>query len=96
MVPDQSGLKSIFPAFLKPRRSKLESFNVQTANAVDQAVSEGTHHTAWLCIVVVYIRKTQFSRDEAYFSVSYEMNDRTKISQHVFERIMIRFSGKPL
>ena len=76
---------------MKPRRPKLESFNVQTANAIDQAVSEGTHHTAWLRIVVVYIRKTQFSRDEAHF-----MNDRKKLSQHVFERIMIRFSGKPL
>ena len=59
-------------------------------------MSEGTHHTAWLRIVVVYIRKTQFSRDEAHFSVSYEINDRKKLSQHVFERIMIRFSGKPL
>ena len=75
-------------------RPKLEGFNVQTANAVDKAVSEGTHQTAWLCIVVVYIRKTQFSRDEAHFSVSYEMNDRKKLSQHVFERIMIRFSSE--
>ena len=95
-VPDQNGLKSTFPAFLKPRRPKLESFNVQTANAVDQAVSEGTHQTAWLRIVVVYIIKTQFSRDEAHFSVSYEMNDRKNLSQHVFERIMIQFFGKPL
>ena len=59
-------------------------------------MSEGPHQTAWLRIVVVHIRKTQFSRDEAHFSVSYEMNDRKKLSQHVFERIMIRFSGKPL
>ena len=27
-------------------------------------------------VVVVYIRKTQFSRDKAQFSMSYEMNDR--------------------
>ena len=59
-------------------------------------MSEGTHHAPWLRIVVVYIRKTQFSRDEAHFSVSYEMNDRKKLSQHVFERIIIRFSGKPI
>ena len=58
-------------------------------------MSKGTHHTAWLRIVVVYIQKTQFSHDEAHFSVSYEMNDRKKLSQHVFERIMIWFSGKP-
>ena len=86
-VPDQNGLKSIFPAFLKHRRPKLESFNVLTANAVDQTVSEGTHQAAWLRIVVVNIRKTQFSRDEAHFSVSYEMNDGKKLSQHVFEEL---------
>ena len=59
-------------------------------------MSEGTHQAAWLRIVVVYIRKTQFSRDEAHFSVSYEMNDRKKLSQHVFGRIIILFSGKPI
>ena len=55
-------------------------------------MNEGTHQAAWLRIVVVYIRKLQFSRDEAHFSVSYEMNDRKKLSQHVFERIIIRIS----
>ena len=55
-------------------------------------MSEGTHQAAWLRIVVVYIRKTQFSRDEAHFSVSYEINDR----KHVFEIIIIRFSGSSL
>ena len=74
----------------------MESFNVLTAGAVEQAVSEGTHQAAWLHIVVVYIRKIQFSRDEAHFSVSNEMNDRKKLSQHVFERIIIWFSGKPI
>ena len=54
-------------------------------------MNEGTHQASWLRIVVVYIRKTQFSRDEAHFSVSYEMNDRKKLFQRVFENIMIRF-----
>ena len=54
-------------------------------------MNEGTHQASWLCIVVVFIRKTQFSRDEAHFSVSYEMNDRKKLFHRVFERIMIRF-----
>ena len=54
-------------------------------------MNEGTHQASWLRIVVVYIRKTQFSRDEAHFSVSYEMNDRKKLFHRVFERIMIRF-----
>ena len=40
--------------------------------------------------------KKKFSRDEAHSSVSYEMNDRNKLSQHVFERIIIRFSSKPI
>ena len=59
-------------------------------------MSEGTHQAAWLRIDVVYIGKTQFSRDEAHFPVSYEMNNRKKLSQHVFERIIIRVSGKPI
>ena len=54
-------------------------------------MNEVAHQTPRFCIVVVYIRKTQFSRDEAHFSVSYEMNDRKKLLQRVFERIMIRF-----
>ena len=59
-------------------------------------MSEGTYQATWLRIIVVYIRKTQFSRDEAHFSVSYEMNDRKKLFKHLFERIIIRFSGKPI
>ena len=54
-------------------------------------MNEGTHQASWLRIVVVYIRKTQFSRDKAHVSVSYEMYDRTKLFHRVFERIMIRF-----
>ena len=54
-------------------------------------MNEGTHQASWLRIVVVYIRKTQFSRDEAHFSVSYEMNDRKKLFHGVFERIIILF-----
>ena len=54
-------------------------------------MNEVAHQTARFCIVVVYIRKTQFSRDEAHFSVSYEMNDRKKLFQRMFERIMIPF-----
>ena len=57
-------------------------------------MNEGTHQASWLRIVVVYIRKTQFSRDEAHFSVSYEMNDRKKLFHCVFERIMIRFFSR--
>ena len=76
--PTRMGSNQSSPHFLEHRRPKLESFNVLTANAVDQAVSEGTHQASWLRIVVVYIRKTQFSCDEAHFSVSYEMNDRKK------------------
>ena len=58
-------------------------------------MNEGTHQASWLRIVVVYIRKTQFSRDEAHFSVSYEMNDRKKLFQCVFERIMIGSTSLP-
>ena len=47
------------------------------------------------CALLLFTYEKQFSRDEAHFSVSYEMNDRKKLSQHVFERIIIRFSGKP-
>ena len=54
-------------------------------------MNEGTHQASWLRIVVVYIRKTQFSLDEAHFSVSYEMNDRKKLFHRVFERIIILF-----
>ena len=90
-VPDQNGLKSIFPTFLKT--GKFQCSDCQCSRPGSELRHSPGRLVAHCCCLHT---KTQFSRDEAHFSVSYEMNDRKKLSQHVFERIIIRFSGKPI
>ena len=58
-------------------------------------VNEVTHQINLLLLFTYERHNFLVTRLISHFSVSYEMNDRKKLFQHVFERIMIRFSCRP-